>query len=102
MALGAFDNVQVRFRHRMLCNENRAAVLIRQNRRLISTDLFGNINDLLFVESDQRAEYRKCTDLIGHAKGLHCLGDSSGWTRGLMMASAMGVLMGRKLLEKEN
>jgi len=29
--------------------------------------------------------------------GLHCLGDSSGWTRGLMTASAMGVLMGRKL-----
>ena len=29
--------------------------------------------------------------------GLYCLGDSSGWTRGLMMASAMGVLMGRKL-----
>ena len=28
---------------------------------------------------------------------LYCLGDSSGWTRGLMMASAMGVLMGRKL-----
>jgi uncharacterized FAD-dependent dehydrogenase len=27
--------------------------------------------------------------------GLYCLGDSSGWTRGLMMASAMGVLMGR-------
>lgn len=30
-------------------------------------------------------------------QGLHCLGDSSGWTRGLMMASAMGVLMGRRL-----
>ncbi len=30
-------------------------------------------------------------------KGLHCLGDSSGWTRGLMMASSMGVLMGRIL-----
>lgn len=28
---------------------------------------------------------------------LHCLGDSSGWTRGLMMASVMGVLMGREL-----
>ncbi len=28
---------------------------------------------------------------------LHCLGDSSGWTRGLMMASVMGVLMGRRL-----
>ncbi len=27
--------------------------------------------------------------------GLHCLGDSSGWTRGLMMASVMGVLMGK-------
>ena len=32
-------------------------------------------------------------------KGLHCLGDSSGWTRGLMMASVMGVLMGRKIAE---
>ena len=29
--------------------------------------------------------------------GLYCLGDSSGWTRGLMMASSMGVLMGRQL-----
>lgn len=28
-------------------------------------------------------------------KGLYCLGDSSGWTRGLMMSSVMGVLMGR-------
>ncbi len=33
-----------------------------------------------------------------NVKGLHCLGDSSGWTRGLMMASVMGVLMGRKLV----
>ena len=32
--------------------------------------------------------------------GLYCLGDSSGWTRGLMMSSAMGVLMGRKLAAK--
>ena len=30
-------------------------------------------------------------------RGLHCLGDSSGWTRGLMMSSVMGVLMGRVL-----
>ena len=35
-------------------------------------------------------------------KGLHCLGDSSGWTRGLMMASVMGVLMGRKIAGEEN
>ncbi len=34
-------------------------------------------------------------------KGLHCLGDSSGWTRGLMMASVMGVLMGRELSPPE-
>ena len=34
-------------------------------------------------------------------RGLHCLGDSSGWTRGLMMASVMGVLMGRRLLDEE-
>lgn len=38
-------------------------------------------------------------DLNTNVLGLHCLGDSSGWTRGLMMASSMGVLMGRKLLE---
>ncbi len=36
-------------------------------------------------------------ELNTSVRGLHCLGDSSGWTRGLMMASAMGVLMGRKL-----
>ena len=40
------------------------------------------------------------TDLETNIAGLHCLGDSSGWTRGLMMASVMGVLMGRKLMEK--
>ena len=40
--------------------------------------------------------------IFGHASGLHCLGDSSGWTRGLMMASVMGVLMGRKLIENHD
>ncbi|MGI6754697.1 MAG: NAD(P)/FAD-dependent oxidoreductase [Atopobiaceae bacterium] len=29
---------------------------------------------------------------------LHCLGDSSGWTRGLMMASVMGLHMGDELI----
>lgn len=38
------------------------------------------------------------TDLNTNIRNLHCLGDSSGWTRGLMMASVMGVLMGRKLV----
>ena len=40
-------------------------------------------------------------NLDTNIRGLHCLGDSSGWTRGLMMASVMGVLMGRKLAERE-
>ncbi len=40
-------------------------------------------------------------DLTTNIKGLYCLGDSSGWTRGLMMASMMGVLMGRRLSEEE-
>ena len=39
-------------------------------------------------------------NLDTNIKGLHCLGDSSGWTRGLMMASVMGVLMGRKIAEE--
>ena len=38
------------------------------------------------------------TNFNTNVRGLHCLGDSSGWTRGLMMASVMGVLMGRKLV----
>ena len=33
-------------------------------------------------------------------EGLHCLGDSSGWTRGLMMASVMGVIMGQQLVKE--
>ncbi|QNL45641.1 FAD-dependent oxidoreductase [Oscillibacter hominis] len=40
------------------------------------------------------------TDFNTNVKGLHCLGDSSGWTRGLMMASVMGVLMGRRIAEE--
>lgn len=34
-------------------------------------------------------------------KNLYCLGDSSGWTRGLMMASLMGVRMGQILGNKK-
>ncbi len=37
------------------------------------------------------------TEFNTNITGLHCLGDSSGWTRGLMMASVHGVLMGRIL-----
>ena len=40
--------------------------------------------------------------IASHIRRLHCLGDSSGWTRGLMMASVMGVLMGREIIRQEN
>ena len=40
-------------------------------------------------------------DFVTNIRGLYCLGDSSGWTRGLMMASVMGVLMGRELVKEE-
>lgn len=36
-------------------------------------------------------------DLTTNVDNLFCLGDSSGWTRGLMMASVMGVIMGKRL-----
>lgn len=39
-------------------------------------------------------------DLNTNVKNLHCLGDASGWTRGLMMSSAMGVYMARQLIKK--
>jgi uncharacterized FAD-dependent dehydrogenase len=37
-------------------------------------------------------------NLNTNIESLYCLGDSSGWTRGLMMASVMGVIMARKLI----
>lgn len=41
-------------------------------------------------------------DLKTSIKNLYCLGDSSGWTRGLMMASVMGVYCAGKIMEDEN
>jgi len=41
-------------------------------------------------------------DLNTNIRRLHCLGDSSGWTRWRMTASVMGVLMGRKIIRQEN
>ncbi len=36
-------------------------------------------------------------ELTTNVQNLYCLGDSSGWTRGLMMASVMGVILGKRL-----
>lgn len=41
-------------------------------------------------------------DLNTNIRRLHCLGDSSGWTRWRMTASVMGVLMGREIIRQEN
>ena len=49
--------------------------------------------ELKFYSNRVKMDERFNTNIVG----LHCLGDSSGWTRGLMMASVMGVLMGREL-----
>ena len=38
-------------------------------------------------------------ELNTSVKNLHCLGDASGWTRGLMMASSMGVYMAKQLMK---
>ncbi len=53
--------------------------------------------ELKFYSNRVKMDERLTTNI----EGLHCLGDSSGWTRGLMMASVMGVLMGRIIVEGE-
>ena len=40
------------------------------------------------------------SELNTSVKNLYCLGDASGWTRGLMMSSAMGVYLARKLIKE--
>ena len=49
--------------------------------------------ELKFYSNRVRMDERLTTNI----EGLFCLGDSSGWTRGLMMASVMGVIMGQRL-----
>ena len=66
----AFDYCEVRFGNRMLCNENRTAILERQDRRLVSADLFGNLHDLLLIQSDTGTEYRQGADFIRYREGL--------------------------------
>lgn len=56
---------------------------------------------LLYAPELKFYSNRICMDerLTTNVKNLHCLGDSSGWTRGLMMSSIMGVHMARVLME---
>ena len=61
---------------------------------------FASVETLLY--SPELKFYSNCVKMDENfhtnVRGLYCLGDSSGWTRGLMMASSMGVLMGRRLV----
>ncbi len=58
---------------------------------------FASVETLLYSPElkfySNRVKMDAC--LRTNIRGLHCLGDSSGWTRGLMMASSMGVHMAR-------
>ena len=53
--------------------------------------------EIKFYSNRVRMDERFTTSV----KGLHCLGDASGWTRGLMMASCMGVRMAQILTGEE-
>lgn len=57
---------------------------------------------LLYAPELKFYSNRVCMDerFDTNVANLHCLGDASGWTRGLMMASVMGYLMGTYLAEK--
>lgn len=65
---------------------------------------FASDETLLYAPEMKFYSNRVCMDknLNTSVKNLHCLGDASGWTRGLMMSSAMGVYMARKLIDNEN
>ena len=64
---------------------------------------FASVETLLYSPELKFYSNRVKMDRYLHTnvKGLYCLGDSSGWTRGLMMASIMGVYLGRQLAEEE-
>ena len=53
--------------------------------------------ELKFYSNRVKMDERLTTNI----EGLFCLGDSSGWTRGLMMASVMGVIMGQRLARSD-
>lgn len=62
----------------------------------------GFASDETLLYSPELKFYSNKVEMDSHLKtsvdNLYCLGDSSGWTRGLMMASVMGVYMARQIL----
>lgn len=63
----------------------------------------GFASDETLLYSPELKFYSNKVEMDSHLKtsidNLYCLGDSSGWTRGLMMASVMGVYCARNLME---
>ena len=94
--LGPLHCAYARLGHRMLCDKDGAAVFEGLDRCLKCSDLFGILNNIIFVESDQRAVNRQCADCIGRAQavqGLTChLADA------LACDQADGILGQRNLL----
>ena len=66
--------MQDRLGNRVFGYEDGAAIFIRLDRCLVGTNFQGNIDDILFIETDQRAEDRKCADCIGNRQGMNRLG----------------------------
>ena len=65
---------------------------------------FGGAETLLYAPEIKFYSNRiKMTPLLETSvKNLHCLGDSSGWTRGLMMSSVMGIYLADLLTGKNS
>ena len=63
---------------------------------------FGGSETLLYAPEIKFYSNRIVMDdkLTTTVKNLYCLGDSSGWTRGLMMSSVMGVHLANTLTQK--
>ena len=62
----------------------------------------GFASDETLLYSPELKFYSNKITMDNHLKtsvdGLYCLGDSSGWTRGLMMASVMGVIAAQEIM----
>ena len=66
-------HIEIRFCHRMLCHEDRAAILVGLDRSLVCIDLLRDLHDLLLVKTDERPVDRHGTHIVRSHEGLHRL-----------------------------
>lgn len=80
---------------------HRAMIEIVEFMRAVDQVVPGFAADETLLYAPELKFYSNRVGMDGHfdtnVAHLHCLGDSSGWTRGLMMSSVMGLLMGEEL-----